>query len=83
MIRAELERLLYADPFQPFRMKLVNGDFHDVFYPGTVAVLDEGIYIGSRDQDWASFPYRSVASFESLWEDYEGLFLEHKAKPRA
>jgi hypothetical protein len=32
MIRDELGRLIGRDPFEPFQIKLVNGDAHHVFH---------------------------------------------------
>ncbi len=61
-----MRELLPAEPFDPFRIKLVNGDAHDVSNPHNVATLEEGLYITSHDGEWTQFPYDRVASLESL-----------------
>jgi hypothetical protein len=66
MIEAEVIDLLLRDPFEPFRVKLVNGDIHDIGNPEVVAVLEEGLYIASQDGNWAQFPFDRIASLESL-----------------
>jgi len=66
VIERELRALLQRQPFEPFRIKLVNGDGHDVLYPDLVALLEDGVYVASQDGHWAEFPYDRFASFESL-----------------
>ena len=53
-------------PFEPFRIRLVNGDFHNVGYPLSMALLSAGVYIASQDGHWTVFPLTSIASIESL-----------------
>ena len=65
MIERELRALLNRHPFEPFRIKLVNGDGHDVVYADLVALLEEGVYITSEGRHWAQFPFDRIASFES------------------
>lgn len=65
-MKDEIVELLQRVPFEPFRVKLVNGDRHDIAYPDLVAVLKDGLYIVSDDGYWAQFPFRWVASLESL-----------------
>ena len=64
----EVRELLARDPFQPFHIKLANGDAHDVPNPAGAAMLERGLYIASQDGHWAQFPYDRVASLESLIE---------------
>jgi len=66
VIEREIRILLRREPFMPFRIKLVNGDGHDVGYPDLVAVLEEGLYVASSDGHWAQFPFERIASLESL-----------------
>jgi hypothetical protein len=66
MMEEEVKRLLVRDPFEPFRIKLVNGDAHDVNAPDFVAILEEGLYIASHDGLWVEFPYDRIASLECL-----------------
>ena len=72
MIERELRALLRRQPFEPFRIKLVNGDGHDVSDADLVALLEEGIYVLSAGGHWAQFPFDRVASFESLVGDFQG-----------
>ena len=72
MIEHRLGALLRAQPFEPFRIKLVNGDGHDVLYAELVALLEDGVYITSQGGHWAEFPFGSIAGFESLVGDFQG-----------
>lgn len=72
MITDRLRELLLADPFEPFRLKLVNGDWFDVFDPQTVAPQQATVYIASNDQNWVLFPIDKINSIESLMADYHG-----------
>ena len=72
MIEHRLRILLAAQPFEPFRIKLVNGDGHDVVYADLVAVLEVGVYVTTQDGHWAEFPFDRIASFESLVSDFPG-----------
>ena len=81
MIRTELERLIYRATFEPFRIKLVNGDRHDVFDPQSVAVLKRAVSIVPHDQSWVVFPINKIASIESLIEDYAGELAKHEPTP--
>ena len=71
MIERELRALLGRQPFEPFRIKLVNGDGHDVVYADLVALLEQGVYITSEGGHWAQFPFDRIASFESLVGDFQ------------
>lgn len=66
MIPRDILDLLARDPFVPFRIKLVNGDAHDVTHPALVAFLEEGLFISYSSGEWAEFPFAHVASLESL-----------------
>ncbi len=83
MIREELEDLLTADPFEPFRIKLVNGDAHDVFNPQNVAVLKRKVHIAPPDQHWVIFGRDKIASIESLIADFPGELAKHAPTPDA
>ena len=72
MLRDALRNLIDADPFEPFRIKLVNGDWFDVFDPNTAAVQQVAVYIASHDQNWAVIPIDKINSIESLMADYHG-----------
>ncbi len=77
MIKSELEILLGRTPFEPFRIKLINGDIYDVFDPGTVALLTFTISVAMQDQNWVLAPYTKINSIESLFADYQGKLHEH------
>ena len=72
MLREELQILIERDPFEPFRIKLVNGDSHDVFHPHNTAVLEWSVSITPPDQNWVLFPLDKIASIESIIADYPG-----------
>ena len=72
MIRQQLQELVEAEPFEPFRLKLVNGDFFDVFKPLGVAVQSKTVLMALDDQNWVVFPLDKINSIESLIADYHG-----------
>jgi hypothetical protein len=72
VLRDELDRLLAAEPFEPFRIKLLNGDWHDIFNPRNVALMELEVFFGPPDQNWFVFPIDKIASIESLMADFHG-----------
>jgi hypothetical protein len=78
MRRDHLRDLLAADPFEPFRLKLINGDIHDVFDPQTVSPGRHEVFIALPDLNWVSFAYDKINSVESLISDYQGQLAEHQ-----
>ena len=68
----ELYDTIWHEPFEPFRINLVNGDRHNVVYPGNVALMEWGVSIRSPDQNWVTFSIDKIASVESLIADYHG-----------
>jgi hypothetical protein len=77
MLREQLRELIDREPFEPFRIKLVNGDAHDVFYPDNTAVQKWTVSITSPDQNWVVFPIDKIASVESLIADFHGELAKH------
>ena len=65
-LRGELQNLHWRSPFEPFRIKLVNGDFHDVGEPLGMALLSWGVFVASQEGHWAVFAYDKIAAIESL-----------------
>ena len=78
MIRDELARLIAREPFEPFQIKLVNGDAHNIFYPHNIAVEKTTVSIMWPDQNWVVFPLDKIASLESLIADFAGEVAKHK-----
>ena len=78
MIKSQLGRLLRAEPFEPFRIKLVNNDLHDVFDPQTVSFARGVVFIASEDQNWVMFPFSKINSIESVIADYHGQAAAHE-----
>ena len=76
-IAAELQKLMFKEPFEPFRIKLVNGDQFDVADPMTLAFQGTSVWMGFRDGHWLVFPLDKVNSFESLVADFPGEFAMH------
>jgi hypothetical protein len=66
VIKRDIGELLGREPFVPFRIKLVNGDAHDITHPPLVAFLEEGLFVLYSSGEWAEFPFERVASLESL-----------------
>jgi hypothetical protein len=66
VIRRDIRDLLAREPFVPFRIKLVNGDGHDISHPALVAFLEEGLFVLYSSGEWAEFTFERVASLESL-----------------
>jgi len=75
----DLLDLLRKDPFEPFRVRLVNGDAHDVSYPQNVVLTKRLFNIHSPDQHWVFFPLDKIASVESLLADFQGETQRHAA----
>ena len=72
MFVQSLEELFTAKPFEPFRLRLVNGDSHDIFYPHTVSLLSSSLNVYHADGNWAIIPYDKIAAIESLIADFQG-----------
>jgi hypothetical protein len=70
VLRDDLRELLDHEPFEPFRVRLVNGDYHDIFYPQNVALLRFAVYLPQPDQNWVIFPINKIADIKSLIADY-------------
>jgi hypothetical protein len=65
-MKEEVRKLLVREPFDPFRIKLINGDAHDVPYPMSAALLERTFFIAMNDGEWVEFRYSRIASLESL-----------------
>jgi hypothetical protein len=78
MIRDELGRLLASDPFEPFQIKLANGDAHHVFHPDNVVVEKLTVSILWADQNWVYFAIEKIVSLESLIADFQGETAKHE-----
>jgi hypothetical protein len=72
VIRRQLQELVQAEPFEPFRLKLVNGDFFDVCKPLGVAVQTKTVLLALGDQNWVVFPLDKLNSIESLISENHG-----------
>jgi hypothetical protein len=81
-IKLRIHRLLYAGRFEPFRIKLVNGDYHDIADPQTVSLECKVVFIAENNQNWVVFSNTKINSIESLMEDYKGKLLEHESSPQ-
>jgi hypothetical protein len=77
MLTTQLELLLSASPFEPFRIKMVNGDVFDVFDPQTAALQRRTVFIAAQDQNWVVLPIDKTCSLESLIADYRGQLAAH------
>jgi len=77
MLRDEIRDLLSNDPFEPFRIKLVNGDNHDVFDAQTVALQEVTLTIATTDQNWYILPIDKINSIESLIADFHTELHRH------
>jgi hypothetical protein len=77
-MRAQLRRLLYSPSFEPFSIKLVNGDRWDIFDPHTVSLEGREVFIAAHDQNWVVFPINKINSVESLIADYQGQVDAHR-----
>ena len=83
MLREELQELIDAEPFEPFRLKLVNGDRYDIADPRSIALMSDFVMIASADQQWVMFPFNKINSLESLLPDLLGELAAHDAPPEA
>jgi hypothetical protein len=65
-MKEEVHNLLAREPFDPFRIKLINGDAYDVSHPMSAALLERSVFITMNDGEWVEFRYNRIASLESL-----------------
>jgi hypothetical protein len=70
--------LLAGEPFEPFQIKLVNGDAHHVFHPDNVVVEKTTVSIMWADQNWVHFPIDKIVALESLIADFQGETAKHE-----
>ncbi len=70
MERSDLQEFLLKEPFEPVRIKLVNGDYFDVFDSQTTAVRRRSVFIALPDMNWVMFALDKINSVESLIADY-------------
>jgi hypothetical protein len=61
-----IQELLERDPFEPFVIKLTNGDVHVVQTPHAVALMGTRIFVAFPNGKWAIIPLAHIASVESL-----------------
>ena len=78
MISQEIQELIDRTPFEPFQIKLVNGDSYNVSDPRTLVVLESQIMIAMFDQNWVIFPHDKINSLESLFSDFQAKTLEYE-----
>ena len=50
-----LKEMLERRPFQPFEVRMTNGDVHQVRYPNYAFVLRTMLFIGDPDADAVAF----------------------------
>jgi hypothetical protein len=72
MLRQELLELIAKEPFEPFRITLVNGQIQNIFHPQNVTVAKTTVSVTPPDQTWIIFPIDKIASVEALMEDFHG-----------
>ena len=70
MLHDELKDLVGKSPFEPFRIKLVNGDQHDIFDAGMIILQSTTVVLLFREGHWVVFEYNKIASIESLIPDF-------------
>jgi hypothetical protein len=78
-IRVQLLELSRAEPFEPFRIRLVNGDAHNVSDPQSLVVEAERVWLFPPDQHWVVFPIVRINSMESLVSDFRGEAAAYEA----
>lgn len=78
VIHRQPTELHQAEPFEPFRIKLLNGDGHNVGDPRTLVIGREFVWVFSPDQHWAIFPIFRINSMESLVSDFRGESAEYE-----
>jgi hypothetical protein len=67
MTLAAIRELLHQRPFVPFRIRLSNGDAHDVMNPHLVALMKSKVFIAKqKSESWAFISYLHIAALEHL-----------------
>jgi hypothetical protein len=79
MFLDELQDLIDKEPFEPFRIRLDNGDIHNVFNPQNLALQRSTVWIAFPDGNWVMFPIGKICSCECVMADYQGETLNYEA----
>jgi hypothetical protein len=66
MSAEDLQELLNKQPFEPFRIKLSNGDAHEIRDPNLVVVMKTKVFIAFPNDRFTLCSLLHVTSVESL-----------------
>ncbi|MGD0897267.1 MAG: hypothetical protein ABR915_05480 [Thermoguttaceae bacterium] len=66
MNREAMEELLRRQPFEPFEIRLTNGEKHEVRHPEMVLMLKSRLVIALPDDRMVICPLLHIASVETL-----------------
>ena len=61
-----IQELLRRQPFEPFEIRLTNGERHEVRHPGMALLLQTRIVIALPEDRMVICPLRHIASVETL-----------------
>jgi hypothetical protein len=61
-----LNERLRTEPFEPIRLRLSNGDTHEIRNPDLVAVMVTRLFLAFDDDRFVLIPLDHIASIESL-----------------
>ena len=78
MFLNDIRELLARDPFEPFRIKLVSGDAHDIFSPAVFHIMadEERCFHASGDGTGYLFAVKYIVSLEAIFGGHPTPDLE-------
>jgi len=62
---ADIEELLDAEPFDPFRILMSDGKSYDVRNPGLVVPMETKLFIALTRDRWKFLSYQNITTVES------------------
>ncbi|MGA2584974.1 MAG: hypothetical protein ABSG31_17005 [Tepidisphaeraceae bacterium] len=65
----DIQEQLDKVPFEPFRMRLVNGVHYDVEHADSITLMDRYAFFAPPKSGWFILDYGAIVSLESLRDD--------------
>ena len=62
---ADIEELLDAEPFDPFRILMSDGKSYDVRNPGLVVPMETKLFLALTRDRWKFLSYQNITTVES------------------
>jgi hypothetical protein len=82
MTKKELEEYLFKEPFEPFRIRMSDGTYHDIQRPGLAVPTDTRLFLALPDGGWTLLVLRQVTSLEDVRPNGQGRGRSKKRRGR-